>query len=269
MRQVARELKGVHANSKLVLRQDRPVCHPRAAATYVLRIPSNLVLISASALGYFFLAGLQAFAVLFAETHYGISQTLVVFVLAAAGVGGVVGTLYGGRLADSLVRKGVADARPLVAGIAFVCAAFAFLPGLISSNILLSLPFFAIAAGFVAAPDPPLDAARLDVVPSGCGARPRRCARLPGTYCKVSRPCCSVLYPSSFGGPHAGAAASTNPHLEAVAGRGLEYAFIIMLVPPVGRWRLLLLTRRTYLVDVATADVSERAQRGREKVDGS
>ncbi len=113
------ELKGVHANRKLVLRQDAARLSPKAAAIYVLRIPSNLVLIAASALGYFFLAGLQAFAVLFAETHYGVSQALVVFVLAAAGVGGVAGTLFGGRLADNLVRKGVADARPLVAGIAF------------------------------------------------------------------------------------------------------------------------------------------------------
>jgi predicted MFS family arabinose efflux permease len=259
VRRRARELKGVHANSKLVLRQDPARLSPRAAATYVLRIPSNLVLIGASALGYFFLAGLQAFAVLFAETHYGISQTLVVFVLAAAGIGGVAGTLYGGRLADSLVRKGVADARPMVAGIAFVCAAFAFLPGLISGNILLSLPFFAIAAGFVAAPDPPLDAARLDVVPSRLWGQAEAVRTFARNILQSFAPLLFGFISASFGGPHAGAAASTNPHLEAAAGRGLEYAFIIMLLPLLAAGVLLLLTRRTYLVDVATADVSERA----------
>ncbi len=53
-----------------------------------------------------------------------------------------------------------------------------------------------------------------------------------------------------------------------MAGRGLEYAFIIMLVPLLAAGVLLLLTRRTYLVDVATADVSERANADA-KVDGS
>lgn len=259
VRQRTRELKGVHANRKLVLRQDAARLSPKAAAIYVLRIPSNLVLIAASALGYFFLAGLQAFAVLFAETHYGVSQALVVFVLAAAGVGGVAGTLFGGRLADNLVRKGVADARPLVAGIAFIAAAFAFLPGLVSSHILVSLPFFAIAAGFVAAPNPPLDAARLDVVPSRLWGQAEAVRTFARNILQSFAPLLFGYISALFGGPHAAAAASANPHLEAIAGRGLEYAFIIMLVPLLAAGVLLLLTRRTYLVDVATADVSERA----------
>ncbi len=261
VRRRARELKGVHANSKLVLRQDAARMSPKAAATYVLRIPSNLVLIATSALGYFFLAGLQAFAVLFAETHYGISQTLVVFVLAAAGAGGVVGTLFGGRLADSLVSKGVADARLLVAGIAFIAGAVAFLPGLVSSHILVSLPFFAIAAGCVAAPNPPLDAARLDVVPSRLWGQAEAVRTFFRNILQSFAPLLFGFVSSSFGGPHAGAAASTNPHVEASAGRGLEYAFIIMLAPLLGAGVLLLLTRKTYLVDVATADVSERTNK--------
>ena len=261
VRRRARELKGVHANSKLVLRQDAARMSPKAAATYVLRIPSNLVLIATSALGYFFLAGLQAFAVLFAETHYGISQSLVVFVLAAAGAGGVVGTLFGGRLADSLVSKGVADARLLVAGIAFVAGAVAFLPGLVSSHILVSLPFFAIAAGCVAAPNPPLDAARLDVVPSRLWGQAEAVRTFFRNILQSFAPLLFGFVSSSFGGPHAGAATSTNPHVEASAGRGLEYAFIIMLAPLLGAGVLLLLTRKTYLVDVATADVSERTNK--------
>jgi predicted MFS family arabinose efflux permease len=262
VRRRARELKGVHVNSKRVLRQDAARMSPKAAATYVLRIPSNLVLIATSALGYFFLAGLQAFAVLFAETHYGISQSLVVFVLAAAGAGGVVGTLFGGRLADSLVSKGVADARLLVAGIAFVAGAVAFLPGLVSSHILVSLPFFAIAAGCVAAPNPPLDAARLDVVPSRLWGQAEAVRTFFRNVLQSFAPLLFGFVSSSFGGPHAGVAAtSTNPHVEASAGRGLEYAFIIMLAPLLGAGVLLLLTRKTYLVDVATADVSERTNK--------
>ena len=260
VRQVARELEGVHANSKRVLRQDAATMSPTAAAAYVLRIPSNLVLITASALGYFFLAGLQAFAVLFAETRYGISQTLVVFVLVAAGAGGMVGTLYGGRLADSLIRKGLVDARVVVGGIAFVAAAIAFLPGLLSSSIFIALPFFAIAAGFSSAPEPPLDTARLDVVPSRLWGRAEAVRTFARNILQSFAPLLFGYVSSTFGGPHAGAAASNNRHLEAVAGQGLEYTFIIMLAPLLAAGIVLLLTRRTYLVDVATADVSERAQ---------
>jgi predicted MFS family arabinose efflux permease len=264
VRKQARERKEIQANPKLVLRRDPTRMSAPAAARYVLRVPSNLVLIAASALGYFFLAGLQAFAVLFAETHYGVSQTLVVFVLVAAGAGGIAGTLYSGRLADSLIQKGWADARVLVAGIAFVAAAIAFLPGLVSSNILVSLPFFAIAAGFVAAPDPPLDAARLDVVPSGLWGRAEAVRTFARNILQSFAPLLFGYVSSTFGGPHAGAAASTNRHLEAIAGRGLEYTFIIMLAPLLAAGILLLVTRKTYLVDVATADVSERAQSKRD-----
>ena len=259
VREVARDLEGVHANSKRILRQDAASMSPRAAATYVLRIPSNLVLIAASALGYFFLAGLQAFAVLFAETRYGISQTLVVFVLVAAGAGGIVGTLYGGRLADSLIRKGRPDARVVVAGIAFVAAAIAFLPGLLSSSILVALPFFAIAAAFSAAPEAPLDAARLDVVPSRLWGRAEAVRTFARNILQSLAPLLFGYVSSSFGGPRSGAAAFNNRHLQAVAGRGLEFSFIIMLAPLIAAGILLLVTRRTYLVDVATADVSERA----------
>jgi predicted MFS family arabinose efflux permease len=105
VRKRARARKDVHANSKLVLREDPSHPSQRAAVAYILRIRSNLVLIAASVLGSFFLAGLQAFAVLFAEDHFGISQALVSLVLIVIGVGGLGRTLYGGRLADRLISK--------------------------------------------------------------------------------------------------------------------------------------------------------------------
>jgi hypothetical protein len=158
-----------------------------------------------------------------------------------------------------LIRKGRADARVLVAGVAFVAGAIAFLPGLVSDNILVSLPFFAIAAGFVAAPNPPLDAARLDVVPSGLWGRAEAVRTFARNILQSFAPLLFGYVSAVFGGPAAGAAASTNRRLEATAGRGLEYTFIVMLVPLLAAGVLLLLTRKTYLVDVATADVSERA----------
>ena len=266
----ARERKDVRANSKLVLRQDPSRLSPRAAVAYILRIRSNLVLIGASVLGYFFLAGLQAFAVLFAEDHFGVSQALVSLVLVVVGAGGLAGTLYGGRLADTLVRKGVADGRVLVAGIAFIAAAVTFVPGLLSPNLLIAIPLLAVAAAFVAAPQPPLDAARLDVVPSRLWGRAEAVRSLARNLLQSFAPLLFGYVSVSFGGPRSsptGATSHASHQAQAAAGRGLEYTFIIMLAPMLVAGILLLLTRHTYLVDVATAEVSETTSRGfREEV---
>ena len=67
------------------------------AVRYVLRIRSNLVLIGASVLGYFFLAGVRSFALLFSEGHFQISQGEASLLFVLIGVGAVAGTLVGGR----------------------------------------------------------------------------------------------------------------------------------------------------------------------------
>ena len=70
VRRHAREREDVEPNQELVLREDPAQLSPWAAGRYVLRIRSNLVLIAASVLGNFFLAGIQAFALLYVETHF-------------------------------------------------------------------------------------------------------------------------------------------------------------------------------------------------------
>ena len=56
------------------------------ATRYVLRIRTNVVLILASAGGYFFLAGVQTFGVEFVTRQYGIDQALGTLVLLVVGV---------------------------------------------------------------------------------------------------------------------------------------------------------------------------------------
>jgi len=58
----------------LVLREDPTSWPAWRALRYVLRVRTNLVIIAASALGYFFFNGLRSFAVIFATGHYGISK---------------------------------------------------------------------------------------------------------------------------------------------------------------------------------------------------
>ncbi len=262
VRRQARERADVEPDQRLVLRQDPAQLSPWAAGRYVLRVRSNLVLIAASVLGNFFLAGIQAFALLYVETHFGVSQALGTGVLVVIGAGAIVGTLLGGRLADRLVGRKIADGRVLLAGFTFVGAAIVFLPGLAVSSLLVAVPFFLIAVVFVSAPSAPLAAARLDVVPSGLWGRAEAVRTFARSLLQGFAPLLFGYVSSLLGGPHAnlGAGLSIVPHrVQAAAGRGLEYTFMIMLVPLLAAGALLLFSRRTYLVDVLTADVSERA----------
>jgi predicted MFS family arabinose efflux permease len=261
VRRHALERQDIEPNRDLVLREDPAQLSPWAAARYVLRIRSNLVLIAASVLGNFFLAGIQAFALLYVETHFGVSQALGTVVLVVIGAGAIVGTLLGGRLADRLVGRKIADGRVLLAGFTFVGAAVIFLPGLAVTNLLVAVPFFLIAVLFVSAPSAPLAAARLDVVPSGLWGRAEAVRTFARSLLQGFAPLLFGYVSSLLGGPHANLGAGLNivPHqVQAAAGRGLEYTFMIMLVPLLAAGALLLFSRRTYLVDVLTADVSER-----------
>jgi len=72
---VARDA-GVTPDPDLVLRSDPTDRSLWWAVRYVLRIRTNVVIIIASALGYFFFAGLRSFAILFTTSHYGLSKAV-------------------------------------------------------------------------------------------------------------------------------------------------------------------------------------------------
>jgi predicted MFS family arabinose efflux permease len=99
-----------------------------AATRYVLRIRTNVVLILASAGGYFFLAGVQTFGVEFVTRQYGIDQALGTLVLLVVGVGGVAGVLAGGALGDLLLRRGVFTGRILISAVAATLAVVSSFP---------------------------------------------------------------------------------------------------------------------------------------------
>ena len=76
------------------------------AVRHVLRVRTNVVLIVASSIGYFFFAGMQTFAVVFARDQYGLSQVSATVLLALTGGGALLGVLLAGRLADRLLAGG-------------------------------------------------------------------------------------------------------------------------------------------------------------------
>jgi MFS family permease len=265
VRRKARQRKDIEPRPALVLERDPLEMSSWAASTYVVRIPSNVVLIAASVLGYFFLAGLRSFAVLFAESHYQISQAAVTLVLIPVGVGAVLGTLVGGRIVDRLIRKGKIDARITVSAIAFLAATVLLLPSLLSSLLFVSIPLYTLAAACLTAPNPALDAARLDVVPSRLWGRGEAVRTFSELVLEAFAPLIFGYVSMQFGGPGANLGPGVNGRAAEVVstaqGRGLEYTFIVMLVPLLAAGLVLLVSRRRYLRDVATADVSDRTLR--------
>lgn len=274
VRRRARQRKDVEPRPRLVLKQDPNTLSPWAAARYILRVPSNLVLIASSVLNYFFLAGVATFAVIFIVSRYDITQAEASVIFIPIGVGAVLGTMGGGRLVDRLIQKGKIDARIFVSGLAFIGAAIAFAPGLASARLLISVPVFAVAAAFLTATNPALNAGRLDVVPSRLWGRSEAVRTLTQSTFTALAPLTFGYVSSLMGGPHAGLSSGVNTSAKAsqvslAEGHALEYTFLLMLVPLVVAGALLLLSRHAYLRDVATADLSERAGQERQEKSGS
>ncbi|MDI9599975.1 MAG: MFS transporter [Acidobacteriota bacterium] len=232
---------------------------------YVLRVRTNVYIILASSMGFLFLAGLRTFGVLFARGHFGVGQAVATLVLGLVGAGSLLGLLTSGRLADRLIRRGHISARIVVAGVAFVVAAALLVPALVTTNVLAALGFFLLAFAALAAPNPPLDAAQLDVMPAQLWGRAQGVRSALRNTLEAFGPLLFGLVASLF---ITDGAALQEGASEVVPGqtRGLQIAFLLTLIPLAGAGILLLRTRRHYPVDVASAGESER--RGKEHLRG-
>jgi predicted MFS family arabinose efflux permease len=248
---VARRLvddRDVDPDPRRVLRSDPASLPFLRAVRYVLGIPTNLMLVIASAVGYFFFAGLRTFAVVFVLDRYGVTKIELTAVIPVIGLGALAGVLLGGRLADALVRRGHAAARVVVPGAAYAFSALIFLPGLLTDRLLVAVPLFTLAAATLAAANPPLDAARLDIVHSRLRGRAESVRTL-------TRMGAEAAAPVVFGR----LSELLTPGATASRGAGLDHAFLITLAALLANGLVLLRARRTYPRDVATAVASERA----------
>lgn len=216
-----------------------------AAARYVLRIRTNVIIIVASAIGYFFFAGLRTFAMVFVQEHYSLGQGELTAFIPVIGLAALAGVLAGGRLADRLVRQGVVTARVAVPGVAFALSALLFLPGLLTERALIALPLFTLAAAALAAANPPLDAVRLDVVHFRLWGR----AEAIRTIVRMAGEAVAPVLFGWFSGLPAGGRESAV---------GLDRAFLLALAPLLLNGLLLVRARHHYPRDVASALESER-----------
>jgi sugar phosphate permease len=231
------------------------------AVRYVLRIPTNCWLIGAAAAGYFFFAGMRTFALVFVRGHLDLGQSTATVVLFLAGTGALAGVLVSGRLADKLIQRGRVDARVLVGAISYLVATAFLAPALLLTTVPTVLPLLVVAAGALAAPNPPLDAARLDIVPSGLWGCAEGIRTMLRQTAQAAAPLVFGLIADALGGA---SATGSEQHIPAATTHALQDTFLIMLVPLALTGLVLLLARRWYAADVATAIASERSFRREE-----
>ena len=184
------------------------------AVRYVLRVRTNVVLIIASALGYFFFSGVRGFAIEFSEKHYRIGQGAASSLTLLLGIGALLGVLTGGRLADRMLARGRAAARVEVPGVSVLLAGLIFVPALLVTNAWLAAGLLTVAALFLGMSTPPLDAARLDIIHPGMWGRAEGVRTVLRNGADASAPVLfGVLAQSVFGGDS-----------------GLQYTFLVMLL---------------------------------------
>jgi predicted MFS family arabinose efflux permease len=239
-----------------VLRNNPDRMSLRRAVVYVLRIRTNRWLIVASAIGYFFFAGMRTFALLFVRRHFGLDQAGATAILFVAGLGSLAGVLTAGRLADRRIRRGRLDARVQLGAISYIAASVLLVPSLLVSSLAIAVPLLMLSAAALSAPNPPLDAARLDVMPSRLWGRAEGVRTLVRQSCQTAAPLLFGLVADALGGGTQSIGAGER--VARASAHGLQYAFLIMLVPLLLSGVALLAARRSYPADVATAIASER-----------
>ena len=243
---IARD-RGLEPDPQLVLTQDPRQMGLLAATRYVLSIKTNVAIILASAGGYYFLSGVQTFGVEFVTKQYGIAQALSTLVLLVIGAAGVLGVLAGGALGDFLLHRGYLNGRILVSAIAATVAVVLFVPAVFTRSPLAALPYISLAAFALSAQNPPIDAARLDIVHPLLWGRAEAIRTFLRTLAQAFAPLLfGAVSDYVFGGGRS----------------GLQWTFAIMLLPLAASAYFLFRALRTYPRDVATASASARAGTG-------
>jgi MFS family permease len=258
-RQAAERL-GIVPDPDLVLQADPRTMSLVDSVRYIMSIPSNVLMIISSSAGYFFFSGLSTFALLFVRGHYGVGQATSELVLALLVSGALVGTLISGWLCDELLRRGMLNSRVWIPAICYLGAALLLIPGFVSNHLTPALWFDVAGAALLSAANPPLDAARLDIMPAGLWGRAE------GVRTFV-RSLAQALAPLVFGGlagliagiaPEQAPIGTHAPPVSPSEARGLEITFLVLLVTLAAAGIALLRARHTYPRDVATAGASNQ-----------
>jgi MFS family permease len=208
------------------------------AVKYVLRVRTNVALIVSGACAYYFLAGIETFGVEFVHGQYGVSQVLANFLLLVVGLGAVIGVLAGGPIGDALLHRGRISGRVQVAAVAAAATVVLFVPALVTKSALTALPYIVLAAVFLSAQNPPIDAARLDIMPPWLWGRAEGVRNFVRTGAQA-------LAPVVFG--------AVSQYVFGGSTSGLRWTFVVMMVPLTASAVFLFAASKRYPTDVATA----------------
>ena len=134
------------------------------------------------------------------------------------GGGAAAGILISGPLGDRLLRNGHLRGRIQVAAFASVASVVLFIPALVTHSSITALPYVVLAAAALSAQNPPIDAARLDIVPAPLWGR----AEGIRTFVRTGA---QALAPLLFGAVSDLLSSGNQPY------SGLQWTFVIMLLP--------------------------------------
>ncbi|HET8700739.1 MAG TPA: MFS transporter, partial [Nitrococcus sp.] len=235
---------GVKPREDLVLKKDPLKQSLWWAVRYVLKIPTNVLLIIASALGYYFFAGVRAFAMIYVTGHYGLSRSVASGLVIVIGLGGIAGALAGGRLADRLLRRGWLSARVLVPGVGLLLTVIFIAPAVWTTNVPIAVVLLTLGSGMLGAVNPPLDSARLDIMHPRLWGRAESVRITLRMFLEAAAPTVFGLISERVFGGGTG---------------GLKWTFLLMLLPVLVASSLSIPARRSYPRDVATASASLNA----------
>jgi MFS family permease len=242
--------RGIEPDPALVLHRDIGRMSLVAAVRHILMVRTNVILIAASALGYYFLAGVEIFGIEFVKDQYGVGQVVANGLLLVVGAGAVGGVLVGGALGDHLLRRRHLNGRIYVAAFSATATVVLFLPAIFVRSASSALLLLIAAAFMLSAQNPPLDAARLDIMP------PRLWGRAESVR-SFLRSVFVALAPLIFG--------AVSDYVFGGGRTGLQWTFFVMLVPVgVSAW-ILFKARYTYPGDVAAAAESARVSASRSR----
>ncbi|MFE0821517.1 hypothetical protein [Streptomyces sp. NPDC058847] len=201
-------------------------------------------MITASSLGYFFCAGVRTFGVLFATQQYGIPRSAASAMAIVIGAGGIIGLYLGGHEAARLLGADNLNGRILVPLVWLLVSPLILAPALLATSPLTAVPLLFLGGITVTAANPPLDAARLDVVPFGLWGTSESARTTMRTLGELAAPLLfgymsARVFPSN----------------------GLRWTLLLGLAPVTAAGLLGLRALHTYPRDAATATASNRATR--------
>lgn len=185
----------------------------------------------------------------------GLSESVASTMAVGLGLGSIIGVLFTGRLADRLIARNFITARIVVGGVMFLLTAGLLLPALMTRMLAIVAPLFFFAAVALGGTNPPLDAARLDIIPSRLWGRAESIRTSLRYVFEALAPLAFGFFSSMFGG--GGSAYGSTSQTIKQGARGLDDAFLLLLIMPALAGVILLIAYRSYPCDAATALATE------------